>query len=253
MRENGKILVRVGTIPCVVRYLSSTHSYEPGLRRLLREFHSRASTRKTKTDRTGCRAQGHRGFPVLQGYHDLRRTRRLVTRPSSCSSALNALSVYFLKRAQILVAETWAAFFPEPSISNQIPHPIFPGGGIHQLTMFADYRVPQILHHLKILRYPPSLLALLKSGHDFEHGSKEEVSIRAASIVAVERVRDEILALRHQEKGAAGAATVGWECGMGVPICSVLIDFYLWDAAKRIEDAGEEIVVELHRTRSIWY
>ena len=119
--------------------------------------------------------------------------------------------------------------------------------------MFADYRVPQILHHLKILKYPPSLLALLKSGHDFKHGSKEEVSIRAASIVAVERVRDEILAFRRQEKETAGAATVGWDCGIDVPICSVLIDFYLWDAAKRIEDAGEEIVVEPHKTRSIWY
>ena len=152
-----------------------------------------------------------------------------------------------------MVAETWAAFFPAPSTSRKIPHPIFPGGGIHQLTMFADYRVPQILHHLKILTYPPSFLTLLESGHDFEHGSKEEVSIRAASIVAVERVRDEILSLRHQSKETAGAGTVGWECGLDVPICSVLIDFSLWDAAKRIEDAGEEIVVPVHRTRSIWY
>jgi len=159
--------------------------------------------------------------------------------------------VYFLKRAQILVAETWAAFFPSPS-SNQIPHPIFPGGGIHQLTMFADYRVPQILHHLKILSYPPSLLALLESGQYFEHGSKEEVSIRAASIVAVERVLDEILALRHQDKETAGAATMGGGRGVDVPMCSVLIDFYLWDAAKRIEEDGEN-VVPVHRTRSIWY
>ena len=160
--------------------------------------------------------------------------------------------VYFLKRAQILVAETWAAFFPAPSSSNQIPHPIFPGGGIHQLTMFADYRVPQILHHLKILTYPPSLLTLLESGHYFEHGSKEEVSIRAASVVAVERVRDEILALRNQDKEMAGAAIIGGGCGVDVPMSSVLIDFYLWDAAKRIEEGGE-IVVSPHRTRSIWY
>ena len=158
-------------------------------------------------------------------------------------------SVYFLKRAQILVAETWAAFFPS---SNQTPHPIFPGGGIHQLTMFADYRVPHILHHLKILTYPPSLIALLESGHYFEHGSEEEVSIRAASIIAVNKVRDEILALQHQSKETAGAATSGGECGMNVPVCSVLIDFYLWDTAKRIEGSGE-IVVPAHRTRSIWY
>jgi len=78
------------------------------------------------------------------------------------------------------------------------------------------------------------------------------VSIRAASIVAVERVRDEILALRHQDKGTVGAATMGGECGADVPMSSVLIDFYLWDAAKRIEEGGE-IAVATHRTRSIWY
>ena len=162
---------------------------------------------------------------------------------------MHPLSVHFLKRAQILVAETWAAFFPDPSLSYQIPHPIIPGGGIHKLTMFADYRVPQILHRLKILTYPPSLLALLESGHYFEHGSKEEVSIRAASIVAVEQVRDEILALRHQDKETAAIEGVG---GVDVPVSSVLIDFYLWDAAKRIEEGGE-VVVPAHRTRSIWY
>jgi len=118
--------------------------------------------------------------------------------------------------------------------------------------MFADYRVPQILHHLKVLTYPSSLLALLESGHHFEHGSKEEVSIRAASIVAVERVRDEILALRHQYKEMASAVTMGAECGVDVPISSVLIDFYLWDTAKQIEEGGE-IDVPAHRTRSIWY
>lgn len=78
------------------------------------------------------------------------------------------------------------------------------------------------------------------------------MSIRAASIVAVERVRDEILSLRQQSKETAGAAIVGWDRGLDVPICSVLIDFYLWDAAKLIEDDGE-IVVPPHRTRSIWY
>ena len=118
--------------------------------------------------------------------------------------------------------------------------------------MFADYRVPQILHHLKVLTYPPSLLTLLESGHYLEHGSKEEVSIRAASIVAVERVRDEILTLRHQDKEMASTVTMGGECGVDVPISSVLIDFYLWDTAKQIEEGGE-IVVPAHRTRSIWY
>lgn len=254
MRENGGILVEVK--PHSAELFARFHladSPGPELRRLVREFRSGTSTGETKIDRPRCRAQSNRGFPFIQRCHDLRRPGRSGTRPSPVLPFLkHSFSVYFLKRAQILVAETWAAFFPAPSTSRQVPHPIFPGGGIHQLTMFADYRVPQILHHLKILTYPPSLLALLESGHCFEPGSKEEVSIRAASIVAVERVRDEILSLRNQNKEAAGAGTVGWDCGLDVPICSVLIDFYLWDAAKRIEDAGETVVAA-HRTRSIWY
>ncbi|KAF8555749.1 hypothetical protein OG21DRAFT_1567225 [Imleria badia] len=158
--------------------------------------------------------------------------------------------VFFWKRAQILVAETWAAFFPnDPSA----PHPLFPhapGPGISSLTMFADYRVPQILHHLGILAYPPSLQEKLRKGEYIPPGSDEEISLRSASIVSVERLRDEILRLRGGEVGRGP-----WE-----EVNSVLIDFYLWDLAKRIETGNDRVEginsVELlpaHRTRSVWY
>lgn len=155
--------------------------------------------------------------------------------------------VFIWKRAQILVAETWAAFYPpEPTMS----HPIFPGPAgpvIGKLTMFADYRVPQILHHLRILTYPPSLIEMLESEAPLLPGSREEISIRTASIVAVERLREEITRTRKQGPGE------------GEEVSSVLIDFYLWDLAKGIE-TGEKIegiktaaIVPAHRTRSIWY
>ncbi|EKM51681.1 uncharacterized protein PHACADRAFT_127474 [Phanerochaete carnosa HHB-10118-sp] len=157
----------------------------------------------------------------------------------------NGQRVYFWKRAQILVAETWAAFYP-PTPAE--PHPLFPGPAgpaMHQLTMFADYRVPQILHHLKILVYPPELTELLRSHADLPSGSREEVSIRAASILSVERVRQEMLNV--QKDG-------------GEEISSVLIDFYLWDLAKKIEGGTDCIkgmqtneILPAHRTRSIWY
>lgn len=117
---------------------------------------------------------------------------------------------------------------------------------MHHLTMFADYRVPQILHHLNILTYPPSLLAMLRTDTPIAHGSREEVSIRAASIVSVERVRKEMVKVYR----GAGREEIS----------SVLIDFYLWDLAKRIEAGSVHIVgmqtneiVNPHRTRSIWY
>jgi len=151
--------------------------------------------------------------------------------------------VFLWKRAQILVAETWAAFYPDTS-----PHPLFPGPlgpAIHHLTMFADYRVPQILHHLRILTYPPALMRMLRQGTPLEAGSREEVSIRAASVVAVESIREEM-------QSVSGGGDVG--------VSSVLIDFYLWDLAKKVEKGEEMIegvetedVVPVHRTRSIWY
>lgn len=163
--------------------------------------------------------------------------------------------VYIWKRAQILVAEIWAAFYP-PS-PDLVPHPIFPGiegPKIHLLTMFADYRVPQILHHLRILSYPPSLVKTLQSNSHLAPGSREELSLRSASIVAVERLRDEILLLIKEEDGERELALRSGE------VSSVLIDFYLWDLAKKIEGGEEKIdgletaeIVPAHRTRSIWY
>ena len=111
--------------------------------------------------------------------------------------------------------------------------------------MFADYRVPQILHHLKIIAYPPELTELLRSHAALPSGSREEVSIRAASIVSVERVRQEILKLRKGDEEE---------------ISSVLIDFYLWDLAKLIEAGKDRVkciqtneILPAHRTGSIWY
>ena len=160
--------------------------------------------------------------------------------------------MYIWKRAQILVAETWAAFYPE---EPSAPHPLFPAGpAIHELTMFADYRVPQLLHHLRMLTYPPSLVKLLNARTPLASGSPEELSIRAASIVAVEGVRQEILRIIVDEESGEG------ESAGEDAVSSVMIDFYLWDLAKRVEGRAEGVegvetnaMLPIHRTRSIWY
>ncbi|KAJ3825456.1 hypothetical protein F5878DRAFT_541212 [Lentinula raphanica] len=162
----------------------------------------------------------------------------------------NGKRVCFWKRAQILVAETWAAFYPDPSLTEI--HPLFPGirgPVIQDLTMFADYRVPQILHHLRMLEYPPSLVRKLQEKLELEPGSKEEISLRASSIVAVEKLKDAILNLISNE-----------DAGATYEVSSVLIDFFLWDLAKKLERGDEKIddiettdIIPAHRTRSIWY
>ncbi|KAA1469672.1 hypothetical protein DENSPDRAFT_816777 [Dentipellis sp. KUC8613] len=179
--------------------------------------------------------------------------------------------VFFWKRAQILAAETWAAFYPA---HGGDAHPLFPHG-MRQLTMFADYRVPQILHHLRILAYPPALVRMLRAHAPLAPGGREEVSVRAASVVAVERLREAIGELQRAEaaarRGAEAEAEAEAEEGRGEgegeggeggeePVSSVLIDFYLWDLAKRLECGSDRIegvqteeIVPAHRTRSIWY
>ena len=119
--------------------------------------------------------------------------------------------------------------------------------------MFADYRVPQILHHLRILNYPPYLVRLLRAKTYLESGCKEELSLRCASIIAVERLRTEISKLLADEEG-------GPDDGQGPVVNSVLIDFYLWDLGKRVESGREKIegmdtaeLMPTHRIRSIWY
>ncbi|TFK24982.1 hypothetical protein FA15DRAFT_756229 [Coprinopsis marcescibilis] len=168
-------------------------------------------------------------------------------------SLFHSTKVHLWKRPQILVAETWAAFFP---LSPSDPHPIFPGARgpqISELTMFADYRVPQILHHLRILSYPDSLVEKLQAGVLLPSGCREELSLRTSSIIAVERVQEEILALivADDPDGCSDLSS---------SVSSVLIDFFLWDLAKRVESGEEEIngiethdMVPIHRTRSIWY
>lgn len=115
--------------------------------------------------------------------------------------------------------------------------------------MFADYRVPQILHHLRLLTYAPALVRKLRARELFVSGvAREEIAIRAASIVAVERVA---AALRTTTTTTDGATR---RCS------SVLIDFFLWDLAKRIEEGEDRIegvktqtMLPMHRTRCIWY
>ena len=104
------------------------------------------------------------------------------------------------------------------------------------------------MHHLRLLTYAPALVRKLRAREMFASGvSREEIAIRAASIVAVERVAAALCA------SADGG-------GENRAVCSVLIDFFLWDLAKRIEE-GEDWVegiktqpmLPAHRTRCTWY
>ena len=80
--------------------------------------------------------------------------------------------VRFLKRAQIVVADLWACFEGAGY------------GGFHdidQITMFADYRIPQILNCLGCLGFSPLLDAAVRDKKNIPSGSNWEMQLRGKS------------------------------------------------------------------------
>ncbi|KAF3091114.1 hypothetical protein TWF569_011366 [Orbilia oligospora] len=134
--------------------------------------------------------------------------------------------INFYKRAQILVADIWASF-------NGASHGTF--HDINKITMFADYRIPQILHTLGCLMYSPPLEHTIKDRKPIASGSRYETEIRGCTIHCVELIRREIVKKHPEAK-----------------VNAILIDFFLYDTAKEWEVQGKEMI-PTHRTRSIWY
>ncbi|PLN83930.1 UPF0553 protein c [Aspergillus taichungensis] len=177
--------------------------------------------------------------------------------------------VRLYKRAQILVADLWACFNGESFGEFH---------DIDKITMFADYRIPQILHQLGCLSYSPPLTSHIRDLKPLPHGSTWEVELRATSIWCVELIRREI-ELRHpgsqmrtSRHGSVDKSNTLSPEDDPVRKCStqkhvkqksvqehrtsnvnaVLIDFFLYDTMKEIEADGK-VSIPHHRTRSIWY
>lgn len=90
-------------------------------------------------------------------------------------SEYDGLSVPFLKRAQIAAADlslAGVARFED----------------LQRLTMFADNLVPHVLRLDGLLRFAPPLVEQIERGELIDHGSPEEVEIRACTVQAVELI-----------------------------------------------------------------
>ena len=153
------------------------------------------------------------------------------------------------KRAQILVADLWACF--NGKSFGQFDD-------IGTLTMFADYRVPQMLQSLGCLWYSPRLEGRIKRREVLASGENVEIEIRGCSIWCVELIQREIKKKFESEVAVWKAERDGRE------VNAVLVDYLLYDIAKEKEkehakevdgEQGEGHAMGLphHRTRSIWY
>ncbi|XP_067630677.1 queuosine 5'-phosphate N-glycosylase/hydrolase [Eurosta solidaginis] len=140
--------------------------------------------------------------------------------------------VSLYKRAQILIGDIWSCFNGKD---------IGKFTDIEKITMFADYRVPQVLIHFGSLEYTPELLNILKKDTILKNGDSREVEIRGASIYIVEKVKDVILRKIHGKEVELKKNYVN----------SVIIDHFLWDYRRKHADELEHI--PFHKVLSIYY
>lgn len=140
--------------------------------------------------------------------------------------------VSLYKRAQILVGDIWSCFRGKGL------------GEFHdvgKITMFADYRVPQVLVHFGALTYTKELMEVLEKDTVLESGDRMEVEIRGASIYIVECVKDEVLLKLEKDYPEVSKENVN----------SIAIDQYLWDY--RRQHAEELEAIPFHKVISIYY
>ena len=106
-------------------------------------------------------------------------------------------AVRFYKRAQILVGDLSGGLQGSPLAEfSDLDH----------LTAFADYKVPQILCWLGVLSYDDELSRIVASRRHIAAGSRMEIEIRAATIVACDR----IVAAMRAAGGQITAAELDW-------------------------------------------
>ncbi|KAJ1484617.1 hypothetical protein T484DRAFT_1894016 [Baffinella frigidus] len=132
--------------------------------------------------------------------------------------------VQFYKRAQIFVGDVYGALKGQ-GLGRFMD--------VGELTMFADYRVPQILREVGVLQYSPSLASKIDGFEEIDAGCEEEVEIRALTIQAVE-----ILTAVLRDKHAA-------------PLIPIQVDWFLWEEGERLALAGK--LAPHHRTRTSFY
>jgi len=106
---------------------------------------------------------------------------------------------------------------------------------LHRLTVFADYRIPQLFRTYGIFHYSGSLehkvlLGSEKDGDVVLEGSSEEIDLRAGTLVAAELLR---CALERRTKRSIAAAK---------------LDYVLWRTA-----VDHENPFPFHKTRTLSY
>ncbi|HEY7348413.1 MAG TPA: queuosine salvage family protein [Ktedonobacterales bacterium] len=136
-------------------------------------------------------------------------------------ASYSGAEVRFYKRAQLCVADIHGTFAGKQwGALSDLDH----------LTVFADYKVPQVLRREGVLAYSPDLAARVDRLEPLPASSPAEVEIRAATIWA-----GELLCRALSERG--------------IPALASEIDYYLWTLGQTLSPTD----LPYHRTRTIYY
>lgn len=161
---------------------------------------------------------------VEQANGDAGQLARLVAENFSSfndTTLYNGHAVNFFKRAQILAGDLHGSFRGEK------------WGAFHNLqdlTAFADYKLPQLLRAWGILHYTPTLARRVDRKIPLAKDSPAEIEIRAATLWAVELLRD---ALAQHDRA----------------LNSVQMDWFLWQSSQ----SNIKGMKPYHRVRTIYY
>lgn len=129
-------------------------------------------------------------------------------------SQYKGIEVFLLKRAQILAADL-------------VGSGCWKFDDLHELTMFPDYQVPQVLNSKGIMIYSEDLQRKIDNMEVIERDSEYEIEIRAATVIACDKI-----ALKLNQP-------------------SVFIDWQLWQTGEREKRQG--LLKNHHRTLTNFY
>jgi len=137
------------------------------------------------------------------------------------------IQVYFYKRAQLLAHDLYLLykFYEKNSkdLLNKFPYlKLLNFKNINDLTVFADYKLPQLLEYKKVINYTDDLRNEINQGVIIS--KEKEIEIRAATIVACEKIAKKL------------------------NIYEALLDNILWNVAK-----ATQFNLPYHKSISIYY
>lgn len=94
----------------------------------------------------------------------------------------NGVTVYFYKLAQLLTSDILHVFKSKENLDVTY----------NNLVGCADYKIPQVLHGLGILKYDEELTSIIESKTEIEENSEYEIEIRASMIVVINYIYETV-------------------------------------------------------------